>query len=208
MSNLMIIHNAEHLTALVKSIVPRSFEKTFGGLSTAEAVAGFAFCTAGLTQSELNTGLMKIKEMGFCPDPAMFAKWCKGIDGFDNQDHIANSYIGKAGALANITKWLANPATKITVAQKQAYDETFHMFDQISYTGNATQATYEAHSAYKDAYEHIVNKLVKERVPCQDYIAPVAITIKSQEPIKQAPASDEFVNNLMAKYGFNKMGVV
>ena len=82
------------------------------------------------------------------------------------------------------------------------------MFAQISYTGNATQATYEAHSAYKDAYEHIVNKLVKERVPCQDYIAPVAITIKSQEPIKQAPASDEFVNNLMAKYGFNKMGVV
>lgn len=204
MSNLMIIHNAEHLTALVKSIVPRSFEKTFGGLSTGEVVAGFAFCTMGLTQTELNTGLFKVKETGYCPDPAVFAKWCKGLDGFDNTNAIADTYIGKAGALANIIKWLSDDATPITVAQKQAYDETFHMFAQISYAGNATQATYEAHSAYKDTYEHIVNQLIKGRVPCQDYIPPVAIsqsTSQPQEP-KHIPASDEFVDALFKRHGF------
>lgn len=82
MSNLVKINNVEHLTAMIKAIVPRSFEKTFGGLSTNEVVAGFSFCVAGFSQTELNTGLAKITQMGYCPDPALFAKWCKGIDGF------------------------------------------------------------------------------------------------------------------------------
>ncbi len=219
MNNLTPISNAEHLTALVKAIVPRSFEKTFGGLATAEVVAGFRFCTQGLNQAELNIGLDKIREMGFCPDPALFAKWCKGIDGFDNTDTIADSYIGKSGALANIKRWLSDSTTAISQAEKQAYDQVYELFEQVSYASNAEYAQAEAERAFKDHYEHIVGKLVAQRVPCQPYTAPVAISHQEQTSPKQSHqvASKEFVEALFAKHGLshgrvlrdvNKMGAL
>lgn len=201
MNNLTPISNAEHLTALVKAIVPRSFEKTFGGLATAEVVAGFRFCTQGLNQAELNIGLDKVRQMGYCPDPALFAKWCKGIDGFDNTDVIADSYIAKNGALSNILAWRDDSTQPISVAEKQAYDKTIHLFSQADYNGNMTIT---AHSAFKDRYEMIVRELVANKVKCERYIAPIAITHAPSEPSKQL-ASDEFVHNL---FGLNKMDVL
>lgn len=185
MNNLTPISNAEHLTALVKAIVPRSFEKTFGGLATAEVVAGFRFCTQGLNQAELNIGLDKVRQMGYCPDPAMFAKWCKGIDGFDNSDHIADSYISKHGALANILSWRADRSSPISVAEKQAYDKTMHLFYQADHDGKITLT---AHSAFKDHYEMIVRELVANKTPCERYIAPIAIERK--EPTRPATQND------------------
>ncbi|STZ55559.1 Uncharacterised protein [Moraxella lacunata] len=201
MSNLVKINNVEHLTAMIKAIVPRSFEKTFGGLSTNEVVAGFAFCVAGFSQTELNTGLAKINQMGYCPDPALFAKWCKGIDGFDNTDVIAESYISKNGALSNILAWRGDSTQPISTAEKQAYDKTMHLFSQADYNGNMTIT---AHSAFKDHYEMIVHELVANKVKCERYIAPIAITHAPGEPSKQL-ASDEFVHSL---FGLNKMDVL
>ncbi len=200
MNNLTPISNAEHLTALVKAIVPRSFEKTFGGLATAEVVAGFRFCTQGLNQAELNIGLDKVRQMGFCPDPAMFAKWCKGIDGFDSKDYIADSYISKSGALANILRWLVDDSTPITIAQKQAYDATYHMFSEIEYANSGDFAKTQAYSAFKDTYEHIVRELIANRQACQPYTPPVALeqAMQSVQP-KTTPASTGFVNDLFAK---------
>ena len=200
MNNLVKINSVEHLTAMVKAIVPRSFEKTFGGLSTDEVVAGFTFCVIGLTQTELNTGLAKVREMGFCPDPAMFAKWCKGLDGFNNTDHIADSYIGKSGALANILLWLADKSSPISVAEKQAYDKTYHMFNEIEYASNADFARSQACSSFKDAYEFIVRKLIADRQMCQMYTPPVALEHPKQTVVpKPTPADTEFVNGLFAK---------
>lgn len=185
MNNLVKINSVEHLTAMIKAIVPRSFEKTFGGLSTEEVVAGFMFCVAGLSQTELNTGLAKITQMGYCPDPAMFAKWCKGIDGFDNSDHIADSYISKHGALANILSWRADRNNPISVAEKQAYDKVMHLFHQADHDGKITLT---AHSAFKDHYEMIVRELVANKTPCERYIAPIAIERK--EPTREATQND------------------
>lgn len=199
MNNLVKINSVEHLTAMVKAIVPRSFEKTFGGLSTDEVVAGFTFCVIGLTQTELNTGLAKVREMGFCPDPAMFAKWCKGIDGFDNTDHIADSYIGKTGALSNILAWIENNKNPISVAEKQAYDKTMHLFEQANYNH---QVIITAHTAFKEHYEMIVRELVANKIQCEHYIAPISIEQKQPQPAQQEFASDEFVNALFKKHGF------
>lgn len=201
MNNLTPISNAEHLTALVKAIVPRSFEKTFGGLATTEVVAGFRFCTQGLNQAELNIGLDKVRQMGYCPDPALFAKWCKGIDGFDSTDHIADSYISKNGALANILSWLKNHNHQISIAEKQAYDKTAFLFNEMKYNAKIEMT---AHSAFKDHYEMIVHELVVNKVKCERYIAPIAITHAPSEPSKQL-ASDEFVHSL---FGLNKMDVL
>lgn len=200
MNNLTPISNAEHLTALVKAIVPRSFEKTFGGLATAEVVAGFRFCTQGLNQAELNIGLDKVRQMGFCPDPAMFAKWCKGLDGFNNTDTIADSYIGKSGALANVKRWLSDSTITISQAEKQAYDQVYELFEQVGYAGNAEYAQAEAERAFKDHYQHIVRELVANRQVCQRYTPPVALeqAMQSVQP-KTTPASAEFVNDLFVR---------
>lgn len=195
MNNLIKINNVEHLTAMVKAIVPRSFEKTFGGLSTDEVVAGFTFCVAGLSQTELNAGLNKIREMGFCPDPAMFAKWCKGIDGFDNTDAIADSYIGKHGALAQIIKWQQDPKTPITVAQKEAYDDTYHLWTSINSSSDALRAEL----AYKDVYEQIVAAAIANKIECQTYVPQAALQAPSDTTNQTMIADSDFVKQNLAK---------
>ena len=201
MNNLTPISNAEHLTALVKAIVPRSFEKTFGGLATAEVVAGFRFCTQGLNQAELNIGLDKVRQMGFCPDPAMFAKWCKGIDGFDSKDCIADSYINKSGALANIIAWIDNPKSPISQAEKQAYDKTYHMFRDVNSDFDKNQA----YSAFKAHYEHAVNALIEQKQVSQPYVPPTALQAPQDAPQAQSSVSKErakeHLAGLMAKIG-------
>lgn len=199
MNNLIKINSVEHLTAMVKAIVPRSFEKTFGGLSTDEVVAGFMFCVAGFSQTELNIGLQKIKEMGYCPDPAMFAKWCKGIDGFDNSDVVADSYIAKTGALASILAWRDNDTRRITVAEKLAYDDVYHVFEQAD---RLPSMMITAHVAFTDKYEMIVRELVANRQPCQVWQAPVALEHHEHrpEPSKQR-ATPEQIRALAEKHG-------
>lgn len=195
MSNLVKINNVEHLTAMIKAIVPRSFEKTFGGLGTSEIVAGFTFCVAGFSQSELNTGLAKIKQMGYCPDPALFAKWCKGIDGFDNSDVVADSYIGKHGALADIIKWINDPNTPISQAMKQAYDDTYHLWQYIVSEADKTRAEL----AFKDRYVIIVDGLVKERIKCQAYVQPIMLTDDKPITPKKPIADKETAMTFLAK---------
>lgn len=214
MNNLIKINSVEHLTAMVKAIVPRSFEKTFGGLSTDEVVAGFMFCVAGFSQTELNIGLQKIKEMGYCPDPAMFAKWCKGIDGFDNSDVVADSYIGKTGALASILAWRDNNTRTITVAEKLAYDDVYHVFEQ---SDRLPSMMITAHIAFMDKYEMIVREMVAKREPCQVWQAPVALEHHEQpEPPKNRATPEQiralaekhgvrFGNKLIMAFGANKM---
>lgn len=201
MSNIVKIQNVEHLTAMIKAIVPRSFEKTFSGLSTGEVVAGFAFCAAGLSQTELNTGLAKIQEMGFCPDPAMFARWCKGIDGFDNKDYIADSYIDKAGALANIIAWIDNPKSPISQAEKQAYDKTYHMFRDINSDFDKNQA----YRAFRAHYDHAVIALIEQKQISQPYVPPTALQAPQDAPQAKSGVSkeraQEHLAEVMAKIG-------
>ncbi|WP_323842535.1 MULTISPECIES: hypothetical protein [unclassified Moraxella] len=194
MSNIVKIQNVEHLTAMINAMVPRSFEKTFRGLSTNEAVAGFSLCVAGFSQTELNTGLEKIKEMGYCPDPAMFAKWCKGIDGFDNKDYIADSYIDKSGALANIIAWIDNPKSPISQAEKQAYDKTYHMFRDINSDFDKNQA----YSAFKAHYEHTVNALIEQKQASQPYVPPTALQAPQDAPQAHLAVSNEQAKEFLA----------
>lgn len=179
---------------MIKSIVPRSFEKTFDGLAMSEIVAGFRFCVQGLTQAQLNVGLDKIKQMGYCPDPAMFAKWCKGLDGFDNAHAISDGYVDKHAALHRLEKWLADPSQPITVAIKQAYDATYQAWRDIHSANDRTKAEL----AFKGEYQAIVSQLVRDGVQCQEYQSPIAIAVQaSQQP--HIAASDEFVEGVFAK---------
>ncbi|MBE9590004.1 hypothetical protein IM753_03230 [Moraxella sp. K127] len=203
MSNLpqIQIQNPAHLVQIIQNLTIDSFAKKYGSQDLNHVITAFGFVTQDLTQEQLNAGLAKMIEMGFCPNAALFRRWCLGLNGFDNSDAIADSYIGKNGALSNILAWRDDSTQPISTAEKQAYDKTIHLFSQADYNGNMTIT---AHSAFKDHYEMIVHELVVNKVKCERYIAPIAITHAPSEPSKQL-ASDEFVHNL---FGLNKMDVL
>lgn len=200
MTQLMQIQNPAQLVGIIQGLTTGSFERKFANSQSANVVTAFAFATKGLNNDQLLVGLDKVLEMGYCPDPALFRRWCLGLSGFDNTDAVADSYVGKNGALANILRWLVDDSTPITIAQKQAYDATYHMFDEIEYANNSDFAKSQACSAFKDTYEHIVSQAVANRQACQPYTPPMALeqAMQSAQP-KTTPASAEFVNDLFAK---------
>ncbi|UZA25334.1 hypothetical protein LP117_04435 [Moraxella bovis] len=193
--------NTAKLVGIIQTMVTGSFAKKYGNTNIADVVSVFGVLTSDLSNEQINQGLNTVLQMGYCPDVALFRRWCLGLKDFDNADHIADSYVGKNGALSNILAWRGDSTQPISTAEKQAYDKTMHLFSQADYNGNMTIT---AHSAFKDHYEMIVHELVVNKVKCERYIAPIAITHAPSEPSKQL-ASDEFVHSL---FGLNKMDVL
>lgn len=193
---LITISSPTQLTDVIQSLVTGSFEKKFGGMKTDDVVSGFAFATVGLSQEQLQTGLMSVLDNGYCPDPALFRRWCLGLKGFDNSNAIADSYIGKHGALANIIKWIESDGkTSITNAQKQAYDETYHLWQGVDTKTDQNKAE----MAFKDVYEHIVNKLVADKKPCEIYQAPLAINQAPKQDVKHDALDNERAKQALAQ---------
>lgn len=199
MNNLPQIHieSPAHLVEVISTLATGSFENRYGNKTLNSVIATFGFVTQDLTQLQMNVGIATMMEMGFCPDAVLFRRWCLGFKGFDNTDYIADSYVGKNGALSNILAWRGDSTQPISTAEKQAYDKTAHLFSQADYNGNMTIT---AHSAFKDHYQMIVRELVAAKTPCTPYIAPIAIEHTPQKPHPSSKlASDEFVHALFAK---------
>ena len=193
--NLVTINNPSQLTAMIKSLTSGSFERKYHDLTSEQITAGYAFATQGLSQEQLNKGLQTIVEMGFCPDAALFRRWCLGQKSFDNTDAIADSYIGKHAALHRLEKWLANKNETITEAIKQAYDATYQAWREI----HSSSDRVKAELAFKDEYQAIVNQLVRDGVHCHDYEPPIAIEAQASQQ-RHERASDDFIDNLMVKF--------
>lgn len=148
------------LVGLIKAITPRSFEKTFEGMETKHIVSAVKICVDGLSREQVTQGLNQLRDNGFCPDPAMFRKWCLGITGFGSeQQRVRDTFKGKHAALANIIRWKNSPNTVITNAEKEAYDRCYEMFNQITHSNNAERASYLAYEAFKDNYGAVVAEL-------------------------------------------------
>lgn len=198
---------AQSVIETIKAIVPRSFEKAFANTADTAIVAGMQICISDLNPEQINTGLMAVVNKGFCPDPALFRRWCLGLDGFDSTDYIADSYIGKSGALANIKRWLCDKNAPISQAEKQAYNATYELFEQVSHANNAEFVQSQADSAFKDHYEMIVREAVANKIPSQRYVPPVAISHQGRATPTDKPhqvASQAFVEALFAKHGLGR----
>lgn len=182
---LIQITSPAQLTDIIQSLVTGSFEKRFKNIKSDDVITAFAFCTQGLNQTQLQTGIGILIEKAYCPDPALFRQWCLGNRDFKFDDEIADSYIGKHGALVNIKKWLDNPKNPISQAEKWAYDESYQLWQSIHSENDRIQAEL----AFKDFYTQKVAELVKNRVMCQTYTAPTAIKAPTS-PIDR-PRSDE-----------------
>lgn len=167
----------------VKSIVPRSFEKTFNGLTTEQISYSFKICLDGLTREQIQVGMAQVRDNGFCPDPAMFRKWCLGIKGFSNDNPIESSYKGKFAALNDVHTWLIENSTiQITKASFLAYERSRVAFNDLKWSNSYERAKRVADSVFMENYEEVVRDLVQQGVKQEMYVPPVKIEKKKEEP--------------------------
>ncbi|MCK4098398.1 hypothetical protein HCY45_04300 [Acinetobacter radioresistens] len=172
------------LVATFKAIAPRSFEKTFEGMPAEAINHAMKICVEDLSREQITTGLRMVRDNGFCPDPAMFRKWCLGITGFGTeQQRVVDSFKGKHAALGNIVKWLGDNTHAITNAEKEAYDRCYEMFSDIQWAKNIDRASYLAYEAFKDNYVDVVKEYAEQGQQQAIWIKPVAIENK---PIARA----------------------
>ena len=172
--------NSAKVVGIFKAIAPRSFEKTFDGIPTDQINHAMKICLDGLTHDQVSLGLSMVRDNGFCPDPAMFRKWCLGIQGFGSeQQRAVDSFKKKHAALANILKWRADNNTKITNAEKAAYDRCYESFANLDYATNFERASYNVYEAFKENYVDVVNEFVEQGVVQSEWVKPVAIARKN-----------------------------
>ncbi|WP_336014732.1 hypothetical protein [Acinetobacter pittii] len=202
--------NSAKVVGIFKAIAPRSFEKTFEGIATEQINHAMKICLDGLTHEQVNKGLSMVRDNGYCPDPAMFRKWCLGIEGFGSEQQRAiDSYKKKHAALMNIIKWRENRDTVITNAEKEAYDRCYEGFVNLEYANNYERASYNVYEAFKENYTDVVNELVEKGISQSVWIRPVEIARKVEkntpwrepEPEKtpeQKAQMQEYINQLKA----------
>ena len=167
------------LVGIFKAIAPRSFEKTFEGMPVEAINHAMKICIEGLSREQIDLGLRMVRDNGFCPDPAMFRKWCLGITGFGTeQQRAVDSFKGKHAALADIVKWVSDKKHQITNAEKEAYDRCYDMFNDINWAKNVERAQFYAYEAFKENYTDVVSEFVAQGVLQAVWIKPPAIEKK------------------------------
>lgn len=174
--------NSAKVVGIFKAIAPRSFEKTFDGIPTEQINHAMKICLDGLTHEQVNVGLSMVRDNGFCPDPAMFRKWCLGIQGFGTeQQRAVDSFKKKHAALANIIKWRADKDTKITNAEKAAYDRCYEAFANLDYASNFERTSYNVYEAFKENYVDVVSEFVEQGVVQSEWVKPIALPRQQAE---------------------------
>lgn len=162
--------NSAQLVGIFKAIAPRSFEKTFDGMPIEAINNAMKICIEGLSRDEINTGLRLVRDNGFCPDPAMFRKWCLGITGFGTeQQRAVDSFKGKHAALANVVAWRVDDKRVITNAEREAFLRSAQLFSNMDYASNHERASFYAYEAFKDNYTAVVQEFVEQGVGQSDW---------------------------------------
>ena len=195
--------NSAQLVGIFKAIAPRSFEKTFDGMPIEAINNAMKICIEGLSRDEINTGLRLVRDNGFCPDPAMFRKWCLGIQGFGTeQQRAVDSYKKKHAALANIIKWISDRDVEITNAEKEAYNRCYEMFSNLNYSNNYERSAYYAYEAFKDNYVDVVNEFVEKGIAQAKWSKPPQIDFSVLSAKTDRDATSEA--SPMSKEDFDK----
>lgn len=177
--------NVPRFLQTMKAIAPRSYEKVFNGMDEQVVIFAMSKAIEGLSKQQLQAGLDAMFEQGFCPDPIMFRKWCLGIKGIgDGVNPIHASYRARNAALANIEAWLSDSTTKITNAEREAYNRCYGMFNDLRWNYSDKQK-FHTYAAFKDFYDEVVKELVEQGVSQSIWIEPPKIETKSERKIKE-----------------------
>ncbi|KAF1026153.1 MAG: hypothetical protein GAK29_01415 [Acinetobacter bereziniae] len=181
--------NVPRFLQTMKALAPRSYEKAFHGMDEEVVIFAMGKAIQGLSKQQLQNGLDAMLEQGYCPDPIMFHKWCLGIKGIgEGVNPIHASYRAKNAALANIEAWLIDCTTKITNAEREAYNRCYGMFNDLKWNYSDKQK-FHTYAAFKDFYDEVVKELVANGVSQSIWIEPPKIENKikhvSKDYLKQ-----------------------
>ena len=177
--------NVPRFLQTMKALAPRSYEKAFNGMDEQVVIFAMSKAIEGLSKQQLQIGLDAMFEQGYCPDPIMFRKWCLGIKGIgDGVNPIHASYRARSAALANIEAWLSDDTTKITNAEREAYNRCYSMFNDLKWNYSDKQK-FHTYAAFKDFYDEVVKELVAQGVSQSIWVEP--IKIDTQQKYKAAP---------------------
>ena len=177
--------NVPRFLQTMKALAPRSYEKAFNGMDEQVVIFAMSKAIEGLSKQQLQIGLDAMFEQGYCPDPIMFRKWCLGIKGIgDGVNPIHASYRARNAALANIEAWLSDDTTKITNAEREAYNRCYGMFNDLKWNYSDKQK-FHTYAAFKDFYDEVVRELVAQGVSQSIWVEP--IKIDTQQKYKAVP---------------------
>ena len=177
--------NVPRFLQTMKALAPRSYEKAFNGMDEQVVIFAMSKAIEGLSKQQLQIGLDAMFEQGYCPDPIMFRKWCLGIKGIgDGVNPIHASYRARNAALANIEAWLSDDTTKITNAEREAYNRCYGMFNDLKWNYSDKQK-FHTYAAFKDFYDEVVKELVAQGVSQSIWVEP--IKIDTQKKYKAVP---------------------
>lgn len=183
--------NVPRFLQTMKALAPRSYEKAFHGMDEQVVIFAMSKAIEGLSKQQLQIGLDAMFEHGYCPDPIMFRKWCLGIKGFASDvDPIYASYRARNAALANIEAWLIDDTTKITNAEREAYNRCYGMFNDLKWNYSDKQK-FHTYAAFKDFYDEVVKEFVAKGEPQSIWIAPVKIERKAKVEVEKTPEQIE-----------------
>lgn len=177
--------NVPRFLQTMKALAPRSYEKAFNGMDEQVVIFAMSKAIEGLSKQQLQIGLDAMFEQGYCPDPIMFRKWCLGIKGIgEGVNPIHASYRARNAALANIEAWLSDDTTKITNAEREAYNRCYGMFNDLKWNYSDKQK-FHTYAAFKDFYDEVVKELVAQGVSQSIWVEP--IKIDTQKKYKALP---------------------
>lgn len=187
MSKMQITHHTENqvektnvprFLQTMKALAPRSYEKAFNGMDEQVVIFAMSKAIDGITKQQLQVGLDAMFEQGYCPDPIMFRKWCLGIKGIgEGVNPIHASYRAKNAALANIEAWLIDDTTKITNAEREAYDRCYVMFNNLKWNYSDRQK-FHTYAAFKDFYDEVVKEFVANNISQCIWVEPPKLGCK------------------------------
>lgn len=140
----------------------------------------------GVTAEQVKVGLAAMKTAKYCPIMPEFKNMCLG----GLVDPIHASYRARNAALANIEAWLIDDTTKITNAEREAYNRCYGMFNDLKWNYSDKQK-FHTYAAFKDFYDEVVKELVAKGEPQSIWIAPVKIERKAKVEVEKTPEQIE-----------------
>lgn len=155
------------------------------------------FMISDLSQNQLQTGILKLRDSGFCPDLNLFRRWCLGLDGFDTaEDHVRKTYLGPDAALAHIINFNRKQSDFMTNAMELAYQDTYLMFLDLDTSDRPEFLLTQVHKSFKACYEDHVKKLVASGI--NQIVYEPKTSIERKEKPKDI---SQFIDNTYKPYG-------
>lgn len=185
------IEDAKRVITEMRLCYGKKFSDQWAGVDPMDLANKMVQMFHDLTPVDLAKGFAKMQTQAWPPTLPEFKAWCLGSSlTIGNQNPIHATYRNKSAALANIEAWLSDSTTRITNAEREAYNRCYTMFSnlQFNYSDKQKFHTYEA---FKGFYDEVVKEFVQQGVEQSIWVEPPKIESKRKTVASQSAETPE-----------------